>query len=47
MGEFAWGICEPEEGKFDFDWLQRVMDFMGEAGIQVVLATPTAAPPSG
>jgi len=38
MGEFAWGICEPEEGKFDFAWLQRVMDLMGEVGIQVVLA---------
>ena len=45
MGEFTWGLCEPEEGKFDFAWLKRVMDIMGEAGIEVVLATPTAAPP--
>ena len=45
IGEFTWGLCEPEEGKFDFDWLKRVMDILGEAGIQVVLATPTAAPP--
>jgi beta-galactosidase len=45
LGEFTWGLCEPEEGKFDFDWLKRVMDILGEAGIQVVLATPTAAPP--
>ncbi|MEP6662686.1 MAG: beta-galactosidase [Verrucomicrobiota bacterium] len=45
MGEFVWGLCEPEEGKFNFDWLKRVMDVMGEAGIEVVLATPTAAPP--
>ena len=21
LGEFTWGLCEPEEGKFDFDWL--------------------------
>jgi len=45
IGEFTWGLCEPEDGKFDFDWLKRVMDILGEAGIQVVLATPTAAPP--
>jgi beta-galactosidase len=45
IGEFTWGLCEPEDGKFDFAWLKRVMDILGEAGIQVVLATPTAAPP--
>jgi beta-galactosidase len=45
MGEFAWGLYEPEEGKYDFAWLQRAMDVMGKAGIQVVLGTPTAAPP--
>jgi beta-galactosidase len=45
MGEFTWGLCEPEEDKYDFSWLQRVMDLMGKAGIKVVLATPTAAPP--
>lgn len=45
MGEFTWGLCEPEEGKYDFAWLKRVMDLMGKAGIQVVLATPTAGPP--
>jgi beta-galactosidase len=45
MGEFTWGICEPEEGKCDFSWLNRVMDILGRSGIKVVLATPTAAPP--
>jgi beta-galactosidase len=45
IGEFTWGICEPEEGKTDFTWLNRVMDIMGKAGIKVVLATPTGAPP--
>lgn len=45
MGEFTWGLCEPEEGKYDFAWLGRVMDLMSKAGIKVVLATPTAAPP--
>ncbi len=45
IGEFIWGLCEPEDGKYDFGWLKRVMDLMEEAGIKVVLATPTAAPP--
>ncbi len=45
IGEFTWGLCEPEDGRYDFEWLKRVMDIMGRSGIQVVLATPTAAPP--
>jgi beta-galactosidase len=45
IGEFTWGLCEPAPGKYDFSWLQRVMDIMQRHGIQVVLATPTAAPP--
>ena len=45
MGEFTWGICEREEGKYDFEWLKRAMDLVGKAGIKVVLGTPTAAPP--
>ncbi len=45
MGEFAWGLCEPREGVFDFAWLKRIMDLFGDEDIKVVLATPTAAPP--
>jgi beta-galactosidase len=45
IGEFSWGLCEPEEGKYDFEWLRRVMDVMGNYDIKVVLGTPTAAPP--
>jgi len=45
MGEFTWGLCEPEEEKYDFSWLKRMMDLLGKAGINVVLGTPTAAPP--
>ncbi|MEY2465639.1 MAG: beta-galactosidase, partial [Verrucomicrobiota bacterium] len=45
LADFSWGLCEPEEGKFNFDWLKRVMDILGDAGIKIVLATPTAAPP--
>jgi beta-galactosidase len=45
MGEFTWGLCEREEGKYDFGWMRRVMSLLGKSGIKVVLATPTAAPP--
>ena len=45
IGEFSWGLCEPSEGKYNFDWLKRVMDILGEHGIKTVLGTPTAAPP--
>ena len=45
IGEFSWGLCETEDGQFDFSWLERVMDILGQHGIKVVLGTPTAAPP--
>jgi beta-galactosidase len=45
IGEYSWGLCEREEGKYDFAWLKRVMDIMAKREIQVVLGTPTAAPP--
>jgi beta-galactosidase len=37
MGHLAWDSYEPSEGKFDFDWFDRVMDLMNEAGIKVIL----------
>ena len=46
IGEFTWGLFEPEEGNYDFDWLKRVMTILGEHGIKVVVGTPTAAPPA-
>jgi beta-galactosidase len=45
MAEFAWHNMEPEEGKFDFSWLHRVMDSLAAAGIRVMLGTPSATPP--
>ncbi len=45
MGEFSWGICEPHDCDYRFDWLERAMNLMGEHGIKVILGTPTAAPP--
>ena len=45
IGEFAWRKMEPEEGKFDFTWLHEVVDRLADAGIAVILGTPTATPP--
>jgi len=37
MGHLAWDSYEPSEGKFDFDWFDKVMHMMNEAGIKVIL----------
>ena len=46
MAEFDWSYLEPEEGRFDFDWLDHAIDLASRAGLRVVLGTPSAAPPS-
>lgn len=45
VAEFAWSRMEPEEGVFDFSWLDRVIALFQERGIDVVLCTPTSCPP--
>ena len=45
MAEFAWSLLEPEEGTFDFAWLDRAIATLAERDIDVVLGTPTASPP--
>ncbi|WP_447764203.1 beta-galactosidase [Sphingopyxis panaciterrae] len=45
MGEFAWARMEPEDGRFDFGWLDRAIAAAERYNIRVVLGTPTAAPP--
>ncbi|BCJ44762.1 beta-galactosidase [Actinoplanes ianthinogenes] len=45
LGVFAWSHVEPEQGRFDFGLLDRIMDRLHEGGIKVALATPTASPP--
>ena len=45
IGEFAWSRIEPEEGRFDWAWLDLAIETLGAAGLRVVLGTPTATPP--
>ena len=46
IGEFAWKRMEPEEGRYDWGWLDRAIEALGAAGLRVVLGTPTATPPA-
>ena len=46
VGIFSWSKLEPEEDKYDFSWLDRVMDMLAENGIRAVLATPSGARPA-
>ncbi len=45
IGEFAWSRIEPNPGEMRFAWLDRAIDTLGNAGLAVVLGTPTATPP--
>ena len=46
MGEFAWSIFEPEEGRFSFDLFDRAIADAARHGLKVILGTPTATPPA-
>ena len=45
IAEFAWTLMEPSEGVFKFEWLDKVINLAVENNIQIVMCTPTAAPP--
>jgi len=46
VGEFAWSRLEPQAGEYQFDWLDRAIDTLSDAGLEVILGTPTATPPA-
>ena len=45
VGIFAWSALEPEEGRYEFEWLDRVIDGLYANGIYTILATPSGARP--
>lgn len=45
IAEFSWAVIEPEEGVFNWGWLDRSIEVIGRAGLDVILCTPTATPP--
>ncbi len=45
LGIFAWSRIEPEEGRYELDWLAEIIQRLYENGIDTILATPTGAMP--
>lgn len=46
VGESVWSTWEPEDGVFNLEWLQPILDGAHKRGIDVIIGTPTyAAPP--
>lgn len=45
MAEFAWTHLEPEEDNFQFKWLDKAITLAENAGLDIILCTPTATPP--
>lgn len=46
VGVFSWASLQPEPDRFEFDWLDTIMDSLTQNGIHAVLATPSAAHPA-
>jgi len=46
IGESSWGLWEPEDGKFEFAWMDRVVEKLHAAGIRIILGTPTYSIPA-
>ncbi|WP_367276237.1 beta-galactosidase [uncultured Erythrobacter sp.] len=45
IGEFAWSRIEPNPGQFDWGWLDRAIETLADARMDIMLCTPTATPP--
>ncbi|MCC5848492.1 MAG: beta-galactosidase [Verrucomicrobia bacterium] len=46
VGIFSWARYEPREGEFSFEWMDRILDRLAAADVNVLLATPSAAMPA-
>ncbi|HUX59374.1 MAG TPA: beta-galactosidase [Bacteroidales bacterium] len=46
VGESSWSLFEPRDGEFEFAWMDRIIDKMHQAGIKVILGTPTYSIPA-
>lgn len=45
LGEFIWSVIEPNEGEIDLSLIKNSLNLFYEAGIDVILCTPTCTPP--
>src|SRR5262252_6500839 len=46
IGESSWGLWEPQDGKFEFAWMDRVVEKLHAAGIRIIMGTPTYSIPA-
>ncbi|HKE22631.1 MAG TPA: beta-galactosidase [Bryobacteraceae bacterium] len=46
VGESTWSSWEPRDGEFQFAWMERAIDRLHEAGIRVIVGTPTYSIPT-
>lgn len=46
LAEFAWFKMEPEEGTFDFTWLDKVIGLCAKYKVKVLMCTPSATTPA-
>ncbi len=46
IGIFSWAELEPEEGRFEFAWMDDVFDRLEQTGVSAILATPSGAKPA-
>lgn len=46
IGIFSWSKLEPQEGIYDFSWLDRIFDRIENINGHVILATPSGARPA-
>jgi beta-galactosidase len=46
IGIFAWAALEPEDGVYQFDWMDALFNRLAENGMQAILATPTGSKPA-
>lgn len=46
LGVFSWAFLEVDDDVWEWDWFDRVIALLSDAGIGIDLATPTAAPPN-
>ena len=45
FAEFSWSMMEPEEGRYNFEWLDRAVSLAEKYGLKVIMCTPTSTPP--
>ena len=45
LGVFSWSVLEPEDGVYEFGWLEEIINKLHKNNIKVMLATPSAARP--